>query len=375
MATASASRARPPLGAEGVAVRHQRGCAAGAGGVCWCRPSFQGQVYAARDRKTIRKTFPTLGEALAWRQRTQLLLQGAAAHASSSLTLTQASEEWLERAEQGVVRTRSGDPYKPGALRAYRHALDCRLLPRFGQQQLSAITPVMLQDFVDELLAAGRSASTIRNALLPLRAIYRRALQREQVATNPTLNLSLPAVRSNRDRIARVDEATALLAALPAVDRALWATALYAGLRMGELQALNWADIDLEQNLIHVRRSWDRQAGFIDPKSRAGKRRVPLTQTLRTHLLHQRDQQDKACNGAVFPNSHGRHAFTPSWTNQRARNAWHAAGLEPIGLHECRHTYAAYMIAAGVNPKSTQYLHGPLNDHHHPRPLRPPPAR
>ena len=36
----------------------------------------------------------------------------------------------------------------------------------------------------------------------------------------------------------------------------------------------------------------------------------------------------------------------------RAREAWHKAGLEPIGLHECRHTYAAFMIAAGVNAKA-----------------------
>src|SRR5215213_4466941 len=37
---------------------------------------------------------------------------------------------------------------------------------------------------------------------------------------------------------------------------------------------------------------------------------------------------------------------------RRARTAWREAGLEPIGLHECRHTYAAFMIAAGVNAKS-----------------------
>jgi len=37
---------------------------------------------------------------------------------------------------------------------------------------------------------------------------------------------------------------------------------------------------------------------------------------------------------------------------RRARTAWREAGLEPIGLHECRHTYAAFMIAAGVNAKA-----------------------
>src|SRR5581483_5281369 len=115
-------------------------------------------------------------------------------------------------------------------------------------------------------VTAGRSPSTIRNALLPLRAIYRRALQRGDVAVNPTVKLALPAVRGRRDRVARGDEAAALLGALPASERALWATALYAGLRMGELQALDWSDIDLDANLIRVERSWDRQAGFIEPK-------------------------------------------------------------------------------------------------------------
>jgi integrase len=121
---------------------------------------------------------------------------------------------------------------------------------------------------------------------------------------------------------------------------------------MGELQALDWANVEPEQNLIRVERNWDRQAGFIEPKSRAGRRRVPLTQTLRAHLLNHRLQQATPGSGRVFPNTHGTRPFTPSITNQRAKNAWTAAGLNPISLHECRHTYAAYMIAAGVNPKA-----------------------
>jgi len=269
----------------------------------------------------------------------------------SSVTVAEAAEEWLDRAAAGVIRTRSGDPYKPAAIRAYRHALQCRILPRFGAKRLAAVSGLMLQDFVDELLAAGRSPSTIRNALLPLRAIYRRALQRGEVAVNPTVKLALPAVRGSRDRVARANEAAALLAALPASERGLWATALYAGLRMGELQALDWADIDFDHNLIRVERSWDRQAGYIEPKSRAGKRRVPLTKTLRTYLLNHRLQHGSGGDGRVFPNSQGG-AFTPSVTNQRAKTAWATAGLNPITLHECRHSYAAYMIAAGVNTKA-----------------------
>ena len=98
----------------------------------------------------------------------------------------------------------------------------------------------MLQDFVDQLSAQGLSPSSVRNTMLPLRAIFRRAHRRNDVAINPTLKLTLPAVRGRRERTAHPQEAAALIQALPALDRALWATAIYAGLRRGELQALTW---------------------------------------------------------------------------------------------------------------------------------------
>jgi len=119
----------------------------------------------------------------------------------------------------------------------------------------------MMQDLADEMAADGLSASSIRNRILPLRAIYRRALDREEVASDHTRKLSLPAVRAAPDRIAIPTEATALLEALPLGERALWATALYAGLRMGELQAFDWEHLDLDENLIRVERGRDRSAG------------------------------------------------------------------------------------------------------------------
>jgi hypothetical protein len=59
-----------------------------------------------------------------------------------------------------------------------------------------------LQDIVDELLAKGFSASTVAGAMLPMRAIYRRAMSRGEVAINPTTGLQIPAARGGRDRIA-----------------------------------------------------------------------------------------------------------------------------------------------------------------------------
>src|SRR5439155_8950584 len=144
----------------------------------------------------------------------------------------------------------------------------------------------------------------VRNTVLPLRAIYRRAIARAEVAENPTLGLSLPALRKRHERVARPQEASALIEALAAADRALWATALYAGLRRGELQALEWERIDLGAGLIRVERSWDPVAGPIEPKSNAGRRRVPISGALRRHLLAQRLRQGRP-HGLVFGSARG----------------------------------------------------------------------
>jgi integrase len=343
--------------APGVQLRHQRSCPRRSGAACTCTPTYQAQVWSARDQKPIRRTFTVLADAKAWRQEAHVALRRGRLRAPSKQTLHEAAQEWLTDARAGVARTRSGDRYKPSAVRTYRIALRAHILPRFGHLRVTALTRHHIQELVDDLVSRGAAPSTVRNAILPLRAIYRREHHRDVVAENPTRRLLLPAVRSTRDRVARPAEAAALINALPAADQALWATALYAGLRRGELQALRWRDIDLDQNLIHVNQSWDRVEGPIEPKSRAGRRRVPLTQTLRRYLITHRLYHPHTEPDDLAFGTHTR-PFEPTATLRRARTAWRLAGHTPILLHESRHTYAAHMIAAGINPKALQTYMG-----------------
>src|SRR5215210_2577898 len=276
---------------EGVTVRHGRHCGASGGGRCRCRPAYQAQVFSPRDRRTIRKSFKTLADARAWRADTKAALGKGTMRAPIRTTLAEAADDWLSAARAGIARTRSGDPYKPSALRSYEEALTTKLLPELGHLRLSAVDRVAVQDLVDRLVARGLAPSTVRNSVLPLRAVFRRAVARSEVVENPTLGLSLPAVRGGRDRVARPQEARDLIAVLPAGDRAIWAAALYAGLRRGELQALRWSDVDFEAGVLRVERSWDEQAGPVTPKSRAGRRGVPLVGVLRKELVAHRLRQ------------------------------------------------------------------------------------
>ena len=219
-----------------------------------------------------------------------------------------------------------------------------------------------IQKLVDELLREGAAPSTIRNAVMPLRVIFRRAIETEQIAVSPFSGLRLPAVRGRRDRIVSPDEGAALLAALPAGrDRVLWAAALYAGLRRGELMALRWKDVDIARGVIRVEQSYDPRArSFGLPKSKAGVRRVPIAAALRDLFVELRLDASGDEDELVFGGSTGE-PFDISTVMQRARRAWDAANdrlapgealLEAITLHEARHTFASLMIAAGVNAKA-----------------------
>ena len=257
--------------------------------------------------------------------------------------------------KSGQVRTRSGDPYKPSAIRSYEGALDSHVRPQFGAGRLTGLTRNAVQDLADSMLAEDYSASSVRNAIMPLRAIYRRAMQRGVVATNPTSDLDLPKVRGERDRIADPEEAAALIAAVPSGLRAIWSTAFYGGLRKGELRGLQWEDVDLAGGVIRVRWNWDPKEGFVEPKSRKGRRRVPIPAGLRDVLTEHR--MTTWAEGFVFGKAHDTVIGALGMT-RRADSAWKKAGLARITPHEARHTYASLMIAAGVNAKSLSEFMG-----------------
>jgi integrase len=156
------------------------------------------------------------------------------------------------------------------------------------------------------------------------------------VAVNPCVGVDLPAVERHAPEIPTAEQAADMIAGKPETDRALWAAALYAGLRRAELRGLEWADVDLEAGVIHVRRSIDALGAVIRPKSKAGERTVPIPRLLRGYLLEQK-----------LRNRTARYVF-----GRGDRPMPIPRTGSGFGLHACRHAYASYMIAAGVNAKT-----------------------
>jgi integrase len=344
--------------ATGVTKRHAKDCASRGGGRCRCNGGYEAWVFSKREGKKIRKTFRREAEAKSWRADALRGLSTGELRSGSTTTVRQAWDAWLPAAREGLITNRSGNPYKPSTLRSYDQAMKQRVLGELGDRRLTDLTRVDWQEFVNGLRGT-INASTITVTMLPVRALYKQAEQTGVVANSPCRGLELPAVRGRRERYATPEEAAQLIAAVPrANDKAIWATAFYGGLRRGELRALRRKDVDLPEGVIHVEKGWDAYEGEIDLKSSAGRRRVPISAALHdfleTALL---DAPERGPEDRIF-GPRRTSAFSPDKLQKRADEAWSAAKLDRITLHECRHTYASLMIAAGVNAKSLQTFMG-----------------
>jgi integrase len=109
--------------------------------------------------------------------------------------------------------------------------------------------------------------------------------------------------------------------------------------------------------VIRVERGWDRDEGAIELKSNAGRRKVPVVAILCDYLLDHLARTHRQGGELIF----GRTPESPFAANRLQRHAddaWREAGLARITPHECRHSFAAMMIAAGVNAKALQSFMG-----------------
>ena len=282
------------LMATGIRVRHSRHCSSRDGGRCTCKPTYQAQAYDTRTGRQVWRTFPTLSAAKLWRQDAQVALRRGTMRPPTAKTIAEAAEVLIKGAHDGTILDRAGKPYKPSTARGYEQLLHAYVVPALGGWKLSQLQRRDVQDFVDGLRSQGLSPSTIANILDPLRVIFRRAIRRDEVALDPTENLDLPAIRGRRDRIEPPEVAHELLAALPDTEKAFWAVALFCGLRRGELRGLQWTNVDFDNGVIRVERSWDPVKGPVDVKTGAGRRAVPMAFVVRRELMahKQRTQRD-----------------------------------------------------------------------------------
>lgn len=350
----------------GIYVRHRKGCPAGDGLRCRCKPSYR----ARRADLGWSPSFASRDAAAAWKASARAGAETVAQRKAAGPTFGALAIEWWSGVQSGAIGKRKGTAgYSATTLAGYERSLRYLLAPlAFGERGPSDfenrpaadLDAEHWQRWVDSLARKGLSRSRIANHLAVVSAIYGWASRatRGLVPTNPTLSVELPPNDEKpRDRVATADEAQRLLAALSEDDRVPYALAFYVGLRRSEIHRLDWSDVDLEGLSVAVRRS----------KSDAGTGRCcPIAPPLRAILLAAHLRAGRPTSGRVSPVS-----VMSGKLAERARKAWArplaplgivppvpVVALDPIGLHECRHTYASLLVAAGYNLKEVMLYMG-----------------
>jgi integrase len=250
---------------------------------------------------------------------------------------------------------------KRSTLRSYRNQFQAQLVKRLGDRPIAQLTSNDVERLVADLARDELAPKTIRNVIGLLNGICVFAVKRRWATDNPCRYVDLPRVEFSEDiRFLEPEEIEAVLRAVDdetdfgRVHRAIILTAAMSGLRMGELIALRWIDVDWEAQRIRVRRSYVR-GEFGTPKSRRGSRSVPLADRLGGELdrLH-RETVYQADEDLVFGNPHTGTPLDGAALLRAFQRALKAAGVRRVRFHDLRHTFGTRMAAAGVAMRTLQ---------------------
>ncbi len=317
-------------------------------------------VDAPRDpvtgrRKQIKRTFRTAREAEAWERQVRVEIDRGEYLQPTKVTVAEYLPRWLAAAAH----------LRPSSRARYAQVIG-RIAPALGSIPLAKLSALHIQDWYADLLACGLSPSTVALYHGVLHRALDQAVKWRLLRHNPCDAVETPRPRHPEMRTWTADEARAFLAATADHElAALWRLALTTGMRRGELLALRWQDIDLERRQLAVRRTLSRGTDgfyFSEPKTRAGKRSIALSESTVTALReHRRRQLERrlALGAAwhetdlVFDRGDGWVRY-PRAVEGMFQRLVARLGLPRIRFHDLRHTAATLMLAEGVHPKIVQ---------------------
>jgi integrase len=253
----------------------------------------------------------------------------------------------------GEVRNRKAFSTRSG----YECYLKNWILPRWGNVRLDQVKPVAVEEWLDSIKRARATRAKIRNLMS---AIFQHAMRYEWVERNPIRLVRQSAKRERTPDALELAELQLLLSKLDDRERTLVLLDAATGLRVSELLALRWEDVDFENLELRVNRSiWHQVVG--DCKTEASAKPVPLDSYMAEDLLRWRRVSPYPMNSDwVFasPTMRGKQPYWPDNLMKRyIRPIARANGIfKNIGWHTFRHTFGTLLKANGEDVKTVQEL-------------------
>ncbi|MGG4340445.1 site-specific integrase [Paenibacillus lautus] len=263
-------------------------------------------------------------------------------------------------------------------LESYSYMLKNHIEPTFSSKRLDEIKSLHIVSFLKALeqdgsrkddKSGGLSSTSIRFIHRILKDIFERAVEWKIIKSNPVSSVKRPKVSSSRVEVYTEAEVSDLLKALqnePQHWRIMISLALTTGLRRGELLALEWDHINLDEGIIEVNQSLSYVNGeniIKPPKTKSSVRKVSIPEALISDLKEYQEQTiSSKQNLADKWEGHPDHFFVfSSWNGKpyyhTVPGTWFRRflkrnHLKPIRFHDLRHTSATLLINQGVHAKT-----------------------
>ena len=230
--------------------------------------------------------------------------------------------------------------------------------PRRGRRKVHEITADAVAELTRELQAEGLADWTIRGVLTPLSVVLGYAARRGYVTENVAKRLERderPRVARREQRILEDGEIQALLAKAPAKYELLLRTAAFTGLRLGEILGLTWADVDLANGFLQVRKRLTQAGERTEPKTPQAVRSVVVDDVLAKRLAqHWQESRFQGDENYVFATETGSPMYYRNVERRGLEKAAENAGLAvahkpKLRFHDLRHTFASMAIRDGAD--------------------------
>jgi len=260
-------------------------------------------------------------------------------------------EVTFAEAANSFLELHGGTRLKPSTTRSYGDVFRARLKDQIGAMPITQITPIVIRELDQKLVARGLSPSTRNGTQCLIRSVLKHALEAGFLSALPEFP-RLPKVGATIQHVLTSEDVTRILLATPAPHRLALEVGAYAGLRAGEVRGLKWGDVDLARGLLVVRcsRSHDVEA---PPKS-GHERVVPLHPKLHALLA---SAKAKVKTEYVTGPGEGR-----PWGNNAVRQAFLKSckriGLTGFRLHDLRHAFVTELFRSGASAPVVQRLAG-----------------
>ncbi len=268
---------------------------------------------------------------------------------------------WMRDYARLECKASTADGYE-GVLRQY-------LRPKFGARRMDEIKRDDVKKLIADLISQDLARSTVRNAISVLRGIFNHAIEDNLLEANPAVRLGRFTRTAKQTEVKGIaltpHEVEIFLATAGEVCpeyRNLFLLAVRAGLRRGELVALQWGDIEFGRNSADSNRFILVQHNYVRRQHTTTKsrktRRVDMSRELRKALLALRDlrmaqKDDGELNGlttdTVFPSPDGGILDPDNLYHRYFRPVLAKSNIRKIRLHDLRHTFGSQLIQKGAS--------------------------